>query len=121
MDLAAAEQEMKRLSHLIDEANDELRHQIAEYANAEREYRLAEARTWVQAPRERDGVKVTVPEREAWVQGRTAQARYKRDLAEGLKRAAYASIQSRQAQLSAWQSQLGAYREEVSFARGGPR
>jgi hypothetical protein len=121
VDLAEAAQEMRRLSDLIDDANGEYRKYVREYANAERDYRHSKARAWPQAPREISGAKATVPEREAWVEGQTAGARHRRDMADGMKRAAWGSLESRKAQLSAIQSLLAAHREEASFARTGPR
>jgi hypothetical protein len=114
MDLSAAHDEMRRLSANVDKGVQALADQAKEHADAEHEYRLAKAKAWLVAP---DG---TVPEREAWVNGQTADARQRRDLAEGLRQAALEAIRSRRTQLSAWQSLLAAHREDVGVGRYGP-
>lgn len=114
MNLDEAHGDMKRLSELVDAGVQELGKQAHAYALAERDYRRAKARAWLEAP------KGTVPEREAWVSGQTADLRYARDLAEGLKQAALEAVRSRRGQLSSWQSELAAYREEMGMARYGP-
>ncbi|HEV2928431.1 MAG TPA: hypothetical protein VGW74_07050 [Propionibacteriaceae bacterium] len=114
MDLDAALGEMKRLSELIDAGVDAMRAAARGYAQAEHDYRLAKAQGWLMAP------KGTVPEREAWVNAHTAEARRQRDVAEGVKQAALEAIRSRRTQLSAWQSWLAASREEMGMGRYGP-
>ena len=88
--------------------------QAEELAEAEHDYRLAVAQAFVSAP---DG---TVPEKEAWVNGRCAAARRRRDLADGLRQAALEAVRSRRTQVSALQSLLAAERVEAEFARTGP-
>lgn len=114
LDLESAEKEMRRLSDLIDAGVRVLQTTTEEFATAEHDYRRARATAWLEAEGR------SAAEREAIVDGVTAGARRKRDLAEGMRRAAIESIRSRQAQLSAWQSLLSAHREEASFARTGP-
>ena len=114
MDLAAAHKELIRLSGLVDDSVDAMKAQARKYAEAERDYRLAKAQAWLKAP---DG---TVPQREAWVNGQTAELRYRRDLAEGLKQAAVESVRSRRAQLSSWQTSVNAHRESMGMGRYGP-
>lgn len=107
--------EMRRLSRQLDSGLDVLRDQAQELADAEHEYRRMVAVAWPQAP---DG---TVPERQAWVDGHCAGARRRRDLADHLTRAALESVRSRRTQVSALQSLLNAEKEEMAFARTGPR
>lgn len=120
VDLAAAEKEMRRLSKLVDNGVDKLRDQAREYAQAEHDYRLAVARAWIEAPRDHDDRRITVPEREAWVHAATAVQRMRRDEAEGVRQAALEAVRSRRGQLSAWQSLLAAHREEAGMASYGP-
>lgn len=115
MNLADAAKEMRRLSRQIDGGIDVLREQARELAEAEHDYRKSRAVAWVESP---EG---TVAEREAWVDGRTAEARRRRDLADHMTRAALESVRSRRTQVSALQSLLNAEREEMSFARVGPQ
>ena len=105
--------EMRRLSRLLDQGLAALRDQSRELAEAEREYRRAKALAWVEAPAG------TVPEREAWVNGHTAELRYARDLADGVRQAALEAVRSRRTQVSALQTLLNADREEMAFSRTG--
>ncbi len=111
--LAFYAEEMTRLSRQLDSGLDVLRDQAREVAEAEHEYRKGVALAWPAAP---EG---TVPEREAWVSGRCAGLRQRRDLAEHMTRAALESVRARRAQLSALQSLLSAYRAEAEFVRTG--
>lgn len=113
-DIAGLTAELLRLSKLLDDALSYLRRSTAEYADAEHAYRQGKARAWLD---QREG---TVPEREAWVNGLTADLRRKRDLAEGMRQAALEAVRSRRAQLSALQTIAGAAREEAMLARTGP-
>jgi hypothetical protein len=115
MDLADAAKEMRRLSRQIDSGLDVLRDQAKELAEAEHDYRRDSAVAWLEAP---EG---TVPEREAWVAGKTAKARRRRDLADHMSKAALESVRSRRTQVSALQSLLNAERESLAFARTGPQ
>lgn len=114
MNLHDVPEEMARLSRLLDQGLTALRDQARELADAEHDYRLAKAQAWMAAPAG------TVPEREAWVNGETAKARSRRDLADGLRGAAVEAVRSRRTQVSALQSLLAAHREEAAFARTGP-
>jgi hypothetical protein len=107
-------EDMRRYSRLIDQGLAALRDQTHAYAEAEREYRKAKAQTWLVAP---EG---TVPERTAWVEGQTADLRYARDLADGMRQAALEAVRSRRAQVSMTQTLLNADREEMAFSRTGP-
>lgn len=103
-----------RLSKLLDDALSYLGRQVREYADAEQTYRQAKARAWVEAPAG------TVPEREAHVNGLTAEERRAKDLAEGMRQAALEAVRSRRAQISALQTLANQRREEAAFARTGP-
>lgn len=120
MNLEQHAEEMVRLSRLVDKGVEALAGQVRAYAQAERDYRLAKAQAWVEAPRDHDDRRITVPEREAWVNARTADERHLRDVAEGLKQTALEAVRSRRQQLSSWQSLLAAEREEMTFAKYGP-
>lgn len=113
MNLADVPDEMARLSRLIDQGISALRDQARELAEAERDYRKMKSEAWLSAPAG------TVPEREAWVDGSTADLRYRRDLADGLRSAALEAVRSRRTQVSALQSLLAAHREEAGLARFG--
>lgn len=103
-----------RLSRLLDSGLTALRDQATEFAEAEREYRRGKGQAWLVAP---EG---TVAVREAWVNENTADLRYRRDLAEGMRQAALEAVRSRRAQISALQTWLNAEKEEAAFARTGP-
>lgn len=118
--LEAAE-EVERLSRLLANGIAELRKQSELLAEAESEYRKGKAIAWLSCPKYRsDGDKVQAAEREAWVDGETADLRKARDLAEGLRQAALEAVRSRRTQLSALQSLMAANRAEAEFARTGP-
>lgn len=107
-------QEARRLSKLLDDALSYVRGQASEAAQAENDYRKAKSVAWVEAP---EG---TVPEREAYVNGVTADARQRRDLAESLLRAGFEAVKSRRQQLSVLQTVVNADREEAAYTRTGP-
>lgn len=107
-------QEGRRLSGLLDAALASVKERVQAAAEAERQYRKAKARCWIEAP---DG---TAGAKEAWVNGQTADLRYTRDLAVGMERNARDAIRAYQAQISLLQSVANAYRAEAEFARTGP-
>lgn len=114
--------EAKRLSDRIDRGVAALREQSEKLAAAERDYRQAKAEAWVTVEhRTFDDQKRLAAEIEAEVDGRCAEYRHARDLAEGMRQAALESVRSRRTQLSALQSLLAAHREEAGFARTEPR
>lgn len=115
MILAEAVEEVRRLSRQLDAGLDVLRGSAEDVAQAEQTYRKAKSLKWVQAS---EG---TAAQRAAWVDGETADLRYARDLAEGMRRAALESVRARATQISAVQSILNAYREEAAFARTAPQ
>lgn len=113
MNLTEAADEMHRLSALLDDALAFLKRQTKELAEAERLYRKQKAEAWLTAPAG------TVPEREAFVNGSTADLRQARDLADGMRTAALEAVRSRRTQISALQSLLAAHREEAGLVRFG--
>lgn len=113
--VAALVAEMSRLSGLIDNGVTALSKAGHDLADAEHAYRIQKAAAWSQAP---DG---TVPEREAWVNQRTADERRTRDKAEATRVAALEALRSRRTQLSALQTVANAYREDAAFSRTGPQ
>ena len=115
MNLAEAIQEVQRLSRQLDAGLDVLRGSAEDVAVAEREYRKAKGLAWVNRT---DG---TAAERQALVDADTADLRYARDVAEGMRRAALESVRSRSTQISMWQTLLNAHKSEADFARTGPR
>lgn len=114
MNLADATVEARRLSDLIDSGLTQLRSQARKLADAERDYRLAVSKAWVDAP---EG---TAARREAWVNGECAELRHARDLADATGKAALEAVRCRRTQVSALQSLLAAHREEAGLARFGP-
>lgn len=108
------QQEVSRLSTLIDEGIKALTNFARETAEAEHDYRKAKAIAWQTAP------PGTVPMREAWVDSETAEQRRRLDLAEGSRSAALEAVRSRRQQLSAVQSLLAAYKAEADFNRTAP-
>lgn len=111
IDMAA---EGRRLSLLLDDALNYVSRQVKEAAEAERQYRKDKAEAWIKAPAG------TVPEREAYVNGITADARFRRDLADNMRRAGMEAVHSRRIQISLLQSVANAYRAEAEFCRTSP-
>lgn len=114
MNLTEYADEMRRLSTLLDKGLDALRAQAQEVAETEATYRKAVALAWIEAP---EG---TAAAKSAWVDGKCADLRYARDLADNMSRAALESVRSRRTQISALQSLLNAFKEEAAFSRTGP-
>jgi hypothetical protein len=114
MDMAEAETEVRRLSRQLDTGLDVLRGSAEDVASAEREYRKGKALAWVHRT---DG---TAMERAALVDADTADLRYARDVAEGIRRAALESVRARSTQVSMWQTLLNAHRAEAEFTRTRP-
>lgn len=112
--------EFARLSNLLDLCLKALKDQVHAYAGAEATYRRGKAQAWINAPRFHEDVKVTAGEREAWVDGQTADLRHVRDVADGMRQAALEAVRSRRSQISALQSLLAGHREEAALARTGP-
>jgi hypothetical protein len=104
-----------RLSHLIDAGIQALREQSQALAESERVYRRGKSAAWARSA----GQEMLAREREAWVDSETADLRYERDLAEGMRQAALEAVRARRTQVSALQSAMAATREEAAFARTG--
>lgn len=122
MNIADAFAEAERLSQLIDAGIEALRTQSVTLAEAERTYRKAKAEAWVKVPRDSDPKARlwTAGRREAWVDAETADLRYARDVADGMRSAALEAVRARRAQLSALQTLMNAHAEEAKFSRTGP-
>lgn len=113
--LAEFAAEMRRLSRLLDAGLEVYRDAPEGEAAKERDYRKLRSRKWIEAEGK------NVKQREDWVDAVTADARYDRDVARGMVLVARESVRSRQAQLSAIQTLVNAYKSEADFARTGPR
>lgn len=124
MNLSEAFTEAQRLSRLIDAGIEALRHQSEVLADAERIYRKAKAEAWVKVPRDGTDDKSqrnwTAGRREAWVDAETADLRYARDVADGMRSAALEAVRARRTQVSVLQSLLNAEKAEAEFVRTGP-
>lgn len=114
MNLAAATEEMLRLSKLIDAGVAEMTNAGEHLAVAEHHYRKARAQAWHSARGE------NVSQREDWVNAHTADKRLARDRAENDRRAAIEAVRARQAQLSALQTLVRAHKAEAELAGYGP-
>src|SRR5690554_8223713 len=122
MNLADAFAEAERLSRLIDAGIDALRTQSVALAEAQRQYRRSKAEAWVRCPRDSDprARNWSAGRREARVDAETADLRFERDVAEGMRQAAPEAVRARRAQLPALQTLLHAHGEEAKLARTGP-
>lgn len=111
--------ELHRLSNLIDSGIAALREQSERLAETEMTYRKAKAEAWVLCPTDTDAKsrEWTAGRREAWVDAETADLRYRRDLAEGMRQAALEAVRARRAQLSAAMTLVAAHRSEADLAR----
>lgn len=114
MILSEAIETVRVLSRQLDAGLDVLRSAPQDVAEAERQYRKAKAIAWVK-------VEGTAAERGALVDAETADLRYARDVAEGMRRAALESVRARSTQISMWQTLLNAHKAEADFDRTGPR
>lgn len=108
-------EEGQRLTRLLDAGIQTLREQVTVAAQAENAYRKARASAWVRS--RADNPKATVAEREAWVDGETADLRMERDIADGMKRAAIEAIRARQEQLGLLRTLIASQRAEMELAR----
>ena len=114
MILSDAAEEVRRLSHLLNAGLEMLQTSAEDVASAEQAYRKARAKAWVEITEGTAGF------REARVDGQTANLRYKRDVAEGMRRAALESVRARSTQISMIQTLLNAHRAEASISARGP-
>jgi hypothetical protein len=115
--------EALRLSGLLDAGIAQLREASIAVAGAERDYRKSKAQAWVECPRDDHGGRATdwtAGKREAWVDAQTADLRYTRDLAEGVRAAATEAVRARRTQISMLQSLMNAHRAEAELAGTGP-
>lgn len=103
MNAAEMAQEGSRLSRLLE---------VRAAAKAEQEYRHARQMAYLQAHG-------TVDEKKATVDDLTADLRFVRDVAEGLRQTALEAIRSRRAQMSLLQSVANAYKAESDWERMG--
>jgi hypothetical protein len=106
-------EEGRRLSGLLDKALRKHAEHVQAAAEAERKYRHGRQVAYLQTSG-------TVDERKAAVDDKTADLRFERDLAEGLRQTALEAIRSRRAQVSLLQSVANAYKAEAGFDRFGP-
>lgn len=114
--LVEIHEDMQRFSKLLDRGIDALRDEARNIAAAERDYRKARAEAYLR--RAREG---TVDEKKAYVDADTADLRYERDVAEGMRTAALEAVRSRRTQLSAAQTMANAYKADADLARTGPQ
>lgn len=105
--------EGRRLSQLLEATEELQKEQIYKAAEAERSYRKARSQAWVRVP---DG---TAKSKQDWVDGTTADARFERDVATGLERAARESMQNRRVQISLLQSVANAHKADAINDRFG--
>lgn len=113
-----AKQEMERLSGEIDAAISELRDCVQELARCEHSYRYSKAKAWALVDRVNpDGTRRLAAEVECSIDEMTADLRYARDLAEGMRQAALENVRAKRQQLSAWQTWMAADRAEAEFVR----
>lgn len=115
MNIQTYEEELSRISQLIDKGIQSLVDAARGTADTEHAYRKAKAIAWMEAP------SGTVPVREAWVESHVADQKRDLDYAEGLRVASLEAIRSRRQQLSAVQSLLAAHKAEAEFARVAPQ
>lgn len=108
--------EAQRFSAGIDHALESLREHVEKSAAAERDYRKEKAKAWARAKT----MDMLAKEKEAWVDAETADLRYDRDLADGLRQGALEAVRSRRAQLSKVQTFANVERAEMELARTGP-
>ena len=108
-------QEALRLSRRLERATDTIRDQAPILAGSEHDYRKAKAQAWLSAP---EG---TVPEREAHVQGVTAELRRARDYAQHMQRAAIEASRNMRQQISVLQSIAKLATTEVEAFAYGPQ
>jgi len=112
--------EMLRLSRLLDEGIDQLRHASQKLAEMEHAYRFERDKAWATVTKSVHGTKRLAAEIEADVDATCADHRFYRDQAEAARQTALEAIRSRRQQLSAWQSWMAADRVEAELARTAP-
>src|SRR3990167_9819196 len=100
--------EGQRLAAAQDATIAALKIQVQKAAEAERDYRLAKSEKYVEAA----GMDVLAAAKTAWVDAQTSEARYKRDLADGMKSVLFQEVQNYRRQMSFAQSLMKADGEE---------
>lgn len=105
--------EGRRLSGLLDQALRKHTEHVQAAAEAERKYRHARHVAYLHATG-------TVDQQKAEVDDKTADLRFERDVAEGLRQTALEAIRSRRVQIGLIQSVMATEREEMGFTRTGP-
>lgn len=108
--------EGRRLSRMLEAAQELHRDHIGNAADAERDYRKAKSEAWVRCPS--DGW--TAARKEAWVNAHTADHRHRRDVAEGMIRHSLQVQRNALAQMSYLQSEMNVFKAEANFAQYGP-
>lgn len=111
----------ERLCAEVDQWTAELWEHATSLDRAEEAYRKKIGEVWADAPPgdvRKGGM--SEPERKAWVESRTAEARRVRDRHQALKEAALEVVRSKRAKLSALQSIVAYHREEMGLAKYGP-
>lgn len=94
-----------------DEADTQLRARIEEVAEAERLYRKARALAWPRVPQ------ATAKEKEDWVDAETADERFTRDLADGMRRADLELVKRRTTEITLLMAVAASHRSEAELAR----
>lgn len=97
---------------VLRESMDDLERRAVDYARGEKEYRKAKAIAYLASHG-------TVAEREARAEDAINELRYRRDLAEGLRKSGIEAVQSNRAVVSAIQTIARLYTEEAAFDRTG--
>ena len=103
----------RELSHLLNEAHQLYDSAVEQAAKAEKVYREGRHVALVQCP------PGTVDFKKSWVDNKTADLRYARDLSEGNVKGYLELIRSRRQMLSLLQTQANQSKEEAAFARTG--
>lgn len=104
------------LSTRLTAAKDLLEKRVEDAAKAEAAYRHGRARAWVEAP-----TGMLAREKEDWVNDRTAELRFTRDVAEGLHRASIEDNRNKRQQLSMLQTVGNLAKAEAELVRTAPR
>ena len=97
----------------LDAAQDELVSASRDLPEKERIYRKGRAQAYLQ-------VSGTADAKKAQVDALTADLRFDRDIADGLRNAALENVRSKRTQLSALQTIANSVKEEAALARTSP-
>ena len=120
MNIDTLHERIETASNAIDEAKEDLDKAAQAYADAVREYRKELSKAWLLAPLMRDDRKLTVPEREAWVDEQVADYKAEEILREYLLKSALENVKSKRSQMTALQTLASGERELAGFARTSP-